>query len=143
MPDQCLTKLLVNITHFFCMQNCVTTACYLLKYTSKDDRRLVTEGEWLNDKLITAFLKLLKQQLPHLSGLQDVSLGQTLSFEIEFTEFVQVLHTGSGHWVTVSTIGCAPGEVDIFDSLPPAPTCDLKWQIAALLATPLKCITLR
>ena len=110
---------------------------------SQDDRRLVTEEEWLNDKLITAFLKLLKQQLPHLSGLQDVSLGQTLSFEIEFAEFVQVLHTGCGHWVTVSTIGCSPGEVDIFDSLPPAPTCDLKWQIAALLATPLKCITLR
>ena len=108
---------------------------------SQDDQSRVTGGEWLNDKLITAFQKLLKQQFPHLSGLQDVSLGQTLSFEIEAAEFVQVLHTGRSHWVTVSTIGCAPGEVDIFDSLPPAPTCDLKWQIAALLATPLKCIT--
>ena len=110
---------------------------------SQDDRSRVTGGEWLNDKLITAFQKLLKQQFPHLSGLQDVSLGQTLSFEIEAAEFVQVLHTGCGHWVTVSTIACAPGEVDIFDSLPPAPTCDLKGQIAALLATPLKFITLR
>ena len=72
-----------------------------------------------------------------------MSLWARLSFEIEAAEFVQVLHIGCGHWVTVSTIGCAPGEVDIFDSLPPATTCDLKWQIAALLATPLQCIILR
>ena len=110
---------------------------------SQDDRKRVAEGDWLNDRLVTAFQKLLKQQLPHLSGLQDVSLGQTLCFEVESTEFVQVLHTGCGHWVAVSTIGCAPGKVDIYDSLSPAPTSDLKWQIAALLATPLKCITLR
>ena len=69
----------------------------------------------------------------------SLCMGQTLSFEIEAAEFVQVLHTGCGYWVTVSTIDCAPAEVDIFDSLPPPPTCDLKWQIAALLATPLKC----
>ena len=41
---------------------------------------------------------LLKQQFPRLSGLQDVSLGLTLAFEIEASEFVQVLRTGSSHY---------------------------------------------
>ena len=96
---------------------------------TQDERRLVIGGKWLTGDLVNAFQTLLKQQFPHLSGLQDVSLGLTLAFEIEASEFVQVLHTGSSHWVAISTIGCTPGEVDIFDSMPPAPTCDLKWQI--------------
>ena len=87
--------------------------------------------------LIIAFQKLLKLQFPHLTGLQDVTLGLTYEFEIEAAEFVQVLHTSSSHWVTISTIGFAPGEVNTFNSMAPAPTCNLKWQIAALLSTPL------
>lgn len=93
--------------------------------------------------LIVAFQKLLKLQFSHLTGLQDDNLGLTLAFEIEAAEFVQVLHTGSSHWVTISTIGCAPGEENLFGSMPPAPTSDLKWQIAALLSTPFNSITLR
>ncbi len=50
-------------------------------------------------------------------------------------EFVQILHTGRGHWVTVSTIGCQQAEVDIFDSASPALNSCLENQIAALLHT--------
>ena len=40
------------------------------------------------------------------------------------------------HKVTVSTIGCIAGEVNVFDSMPPAPTTDLLNQVAALLCSP-------
>ena len=47
-------------------------------------------------------------------------LSLLLGFHVIKKEFVQVLHTGRGHWVTISTIDCANGEVDVFDSMPPA-----------------------
>ena len=31
-------------------------------------------------------------------------------------EFVQNLHAGSDHWVCVSSIGCLPGHVNLYDS---------------------------
>ena len=38
--------------------------------------------------------------------------------------------------MTVSTVGCRDGEINIFDSFPPAPISYLRNQIAALLAFP-------
>lgn len=32
-------------------------------------------------------------------------------------EFVQILHTGSNHWVCISNIGCLPGKVHLYGSL--------------------------
>ena len=32
-------------------------------------------------------------------------------------EFIQILHTGNSHWVCVSSIGCLPGIVNLYDSL--------------------------
>ena len=100
------------------------------------DRAVLTQNEWLTDDLINAAQGLLKSQFPHINGLQEVGLGQTLSFAIQTEEFIQILHTGYCHWVTVSTIGCKDGEINIFDSFPVALTSDLMNQIAALLATP-------
>lgn len=59
------------------------------------------------------------------------------------TDFVQILHTGRGHWVTISTIGCSEAEVDIFDSARPALNSSLENQIAALLHTKQDAITVR
>ena len=47
-----------------------------------------------------------------------------MAFNIKRSEFVQVLRTGYGHWVTLSTYGCDFGVVNIFE------------QIAALLCLP-------
>ena len=58
-------------------------------------------------------------------------------------DFVQVLHTGGDHWVTVSTIGCKPGEICLYDSLARKPSKDLEAQIAALLCTKERSITIR
>jgi len=60
---------------------------------------------------------LLKQGYPHVNGLQPTALGNTLGFEVQTGEFVQVLHTSGCHWLTISTIGCKAGHVNVYDSL--------------------------
>lgn len=100
------------------------------------------KGEWLNDSMINEGQRLIQQEFPHLQGLQDVALGHTMAFSVERGEFVQILHAG-GHWVTISTIGCGPAEVDIYDSSSPQLTSLLQQQIAALLCTTEKAITVR
>ena len=108
-----------------------------------EDENVLLTGEWLNDKLINAGQKLIKAYYPNVFGFQDVSLGQTLAFDVLTDEFVQVLHTARGHWLTVSTIGCKSAEVDVFDSMLPGISSSLKNQIASLLCTKRKSITLR
>ena len=55
------------------------------------DQQCITNGDWLNDAIITAGLTLLKQAFPQMGGLQDTILAETLSFEVSRSEFVQVL----------------------------------------------------
>ena len=96
---------------------------------------------WLNDELINAGQRLIKRQFPHVNGLQDVAIGNTLCFDIQTEEFIQVLHTGKNHWVTVSTIGCKDGEIFVYNSQTSSLTTSLTKQIVSLLATPKKNIT--
>ena len=100
---------------------------------SKGDEHILLSREWLNDTIVNASQRLIAKSFPLRNGLQDTNLGQTLAFEIQRSPFVQVLHTGYGHWVTISTYGCDLGFVDIHDSLPPAMTSSLQRQIAAII----------
>ena len=70
----------------------------------KIDQLALTQGGWLTDDTINAAQGLVKRQFPHINGLQEVGLGRTLFFAIQTEEFMQVLHNGHDHWVTVSTI---------------------------------------
>lgn len=76
-----------------------------LKVNTYDKHILTTPGEWLSDSIINAAVTLLKVQYPFLSGLQDVNLGLTNSYNVETGEFIQILHNGSNHWNVASTIG--------------------------------------
>ena len=67
--------------------------------------------------IINAAQKLLKKANPAVPGLQDVACGLTMNFDVEPGKFVQILHTGQGHWNTVSTIGLRHAEVQAFNSL--------------------------
>lgn len=58
----------------------------------------------------------MKLQFPNIDGLGDTVLGPCLQFSQTKNKFVQVLHTGTTHWLTISNIGCCDGEVDIYDS---------------------------
>ena len=110
------------------------------------DEQVLTHGRWLNDSLVNASQLLIKQAYPHIQGLQDVALGMTFAFDVMQGEFVQVLHDGQAHWVTISTIGCQQAEVDVFDSLfieTKEMSKELQSQIAALLHTDQDVITVR
>ena len=66
-------------------------------------------------------------------GLQSMLLCYTLAFEVMREEFVQVLHSGGNHWLTVSTIGCPPFyTVKVYDSLYSDLPTQMKEQICAL-----------
>ena len=52
-----------------------------------------------------------------IEGLQRPNLGRVRNFDIVSGEFIQILHTGSDHWVCISSIGCIPGMVNLYDSL--------------------------
>ena len=47
-----------------------------------------------------------------IAGLQDVTMLQTLSMDVQQGEFVQILNVANSHWVTISTIGCEAGTVN-------------------------------
>ena len=65
-----------------------------------------------------------------------------MQFQILETEFVQILHCNSGHWVTISTISCKPSEVIVYDSLYSKASECVQCQISTLLATLSSHITL-
>ena len=82
------------------------------------DRKILETENWLiNDQLINAAQKLLKKQ-HGVSGLQDTLLQQINAFEVEGSrKFVQCLNLSNSHWITVSTIGCPPATIKVFDRL--------------------------
>ena len=103
---------------------------------SKADEHILLFGEWLNDTIVNASQRLIATSFPLCNGLQDTNLGQILAFDIQRSPFVQVLHTGYGHWVTIYTYGCDLGFVDIYDSLPPTMSSSLQRQIAVIVCLP-------
>ena len=58
-----------------------------------------------------------------------------MNFDEEHKEFVQILHTGHGHWITVSTIGMKHAEVQAFDSPYMSVPTIAKGQVATLSIT--------
>ena len=90
----------------------------------------------LTDDHVWAALQLLKKQFPGMAGLQNPVLGAVLQFAIASGPFVQVLHDGELHWVTVAT---PPPHMDadviVYDSLNRSVNMHCKMQIASLLST--------
>ena len=67
--------------------------------------------------------QLITKFYPKAHGLQSTHLGENKAFEIKRDDFVQVLHTGYGHWITISTYYiCELEVINVFDSLIPAIT---------------------
>ena len=56
----------------------------------QSDQQCITSGDWLNDRIVTVGSTLLKQAFPHLGGLQDTLLAETLSLDVSRSGFVQV-----------------------------------------------------
>ena len=72
----------------------------------------------MNDNHITVAQYLLKKQHPEIKGLQPPTLQYTQTFDVHHNhEFVQCLNLANNHWIMVSTIGCVPGVINVYDSL--------------------------
>ena len=57
-------------------------------------------------------------------------------------KFVQILNLGRSHWNTVSTVGCRPAQVKVYDSMHMHLTSSVKKTLAELLQTKSNKITI-
>ena len=69
------------------------------------DKDIVAKGAWLTDDIINVGLKLLKEAYPHIEGLQETALGETLSYFVSRGIFVQILNVSRNHWITATSLG--------------------------------------
>ena len=103
-------------------------------YESEKD--VIESGDWLTDSIIDAAQKILAVQFKARfgeAGFQSVGLGSTFAFAVESDEFVQVLHNGRNHWLTASSVGTAPGQMLVYDSMYPSAGQATQQQIACLM----------
>ena len=108
---------------------------------SEDMAAIIRNGDWLVDQHMIIALKMLKAEFPSMSGLYNPVLGQTLSFPVTREAFVQILHVGGNHWITIENIPSF--FVNIYDSVYNTVTMDTKKQIASLLCTKSSTIVLK
>ena len=83
----------------------------------------------------------LKEQFPLVNGLEDTALVLKKGNKI-LPGSVQVLHVNGNHWVTVSTLDSSV-DVTIYDSLHFTISEDTKAQLAKLLKSQKKTITVK
>ena len=78
---------------------------------------IINPTGWLDCDIIQQAHVLLQLENQAIAGFQRPTLGPVRNFDVVSGEFVQILHTGNNHWVCISSIGCVPGYVNLFDSL--------------------------
>ena len=79
------------------------------------DYDALLNGIWITDNIVNAGQIIIKYTFPHICGLQNILPVMNLQFDVQLTEFVQILHIDGNHWITISTIGCKVGEVNLYD----------------------------
>ena len=138
-PTQLIRKLLILASvslqvlklnpHSFtvCGQNIYKSDLQLLK----------SKPEWLNERLIDAGQRMLREKFPNTTGLHDVCFCDTLSFPHDPPEgVVQILNVANSHWVCISSKDCKPGTIMVYDSLRSG---DLPLSVKEVIAALLKC----
>ena len=70
----------------------------------------------MNDRHIAAAQNLLKKRYPLIDELQIPVLGSQLMFSVMPSQGIQIINDQK-HWTCISTIGCQPGHVDVYDIL--------------------------
>ena len=101
----------------------MVTTCESERYRSlrnldvQDYQLIMSPHGWLDSAIIHSAQVLLQKINPLIEGFQRPTLGPVRNFSVVSGEFVQLLHTGQDHWVCISSVGCPPGTVKLFDSL--------------------------
>ena len=117
---------------------------------TQQHRAMILEGDELDDTIVAASLALLriKDQDGHYSGLLAPSQLSAVQFEGRHDEnliqVMKVVNNEGARWICVSTVGCQPSAVDVYDCAFPSELSGvdiyshaIKMQIAALLTLPL------
>ena len=80
------------------------------------ERKILINGQWLNDLHVNAVQHLVKNKFSQLGGLQNTVLFQSTTFRPLPKGSLQILHINNNHWIVVSTL---KNDVDItvYDSL--------------------------
>lgn len=76
----------------------------------------MTKGLKLIDSHTNFAQTMLKQQFPHVTGLQLTYLLHTYWARESDVNALQIIHSRGNHWLVMTTIGCSDSEVKIFDS---------------------------
>ena len=114
-----------------------------LKYSTLE-RQEILNGHMLTDMTINYAQKILMRNFPTISGLEDTTVGAVLNFSKHDgkSPYIQVLHTGSLHWICISNIsvnGLVKADVvNLYDSLNSRGTINthIRDQIADFLFLP-------
>ena len=103
-----------------------------IQLTDKHRQTLQT-SQWVDDQIIAASQNLLHQQHPGVGSLQPPTLAAQLAMEPQGgREIVQIVNMGHNHWITLSTVGCQPGNINVYDSLHMGLSSGVKELIADL-----------
>ena len=119
----------------------LSTPLYTLHVDKKQE--VLSPDGWLSDTVIKAAQLLILQEFPHIAGLQDPAVHNSLSFQILRGEFVQIIFVGGCHWCTVSNIGCDDGVVNVYDSMYSSASSGMIKLIASLLFSPAEQLIVR
>lgn len=79
--------------------------------------RLLNPNYWLTDDDIDAASRLIRQTNPDIKGLQDICVLTARQGIKVCHPFIQILHSGSNHWITATSIGCELGSICVYDSM--------------------------
>lgn len=79
------------------------------------EKSLLIDGHELTDLHINASQALIKAKFPSINGLSSTLAPSSVGGWT--ANYLQIFHCNGNHWVAVSTMGCAYGEVNIYDSL--------------------------
>ena len=118
--------------------------CYRLTAVYKSH---LCNDQLLGDVHMGAVQELIKKQFPHINGLSNTLRQSSRKLKaFDSGDNLQIVHVKLGrtdHWVVISTIGCANGEVDLYDSLQQRPSWETQQVIARYLKSPSKSIKIK
>lgn len=101
----------------------------------EDDCTTISKGGWLTDCHIHAAQILLKEQFPHISGMQAPTLAECQAFDLQPGEFVQILNVDQSHWLCVARIGSLVDKIQVYDSLYQSLPMAVKECVAGIVST--------
>ena len=68
-------------------------------------------------------------------GLMYCGIGECRQIPGQTDEFVQILNRNSNHWMAISAVNCAPGDVEVYDNLYRTVSKDIKELVVSMIHT--------